>query len=196
MFTGIIEEVGEVLANEQRGDGARLLVRASSILGDLSVGGSVAVNGCCLTAISVESDRVAFDLARETLARTGFGLRLRPSVRVNLELPLRMSSRLDGHVVQGHVDGVATVVKIHDAAGSCEVMFEVPDGLAKYCVEKGSIALDGVSLTCAAVVQTRVTVALVPHTLAMTTLSALRLYDPVNIEVDIVAKYVERLIAK
>ncbi len=196
MFTGIIEEMGEVLSHERLGGGSRIVVRASSILAELGVGGSVAVNGCCLTATSIEGDRIAFDLAGETLVRTRFDKRLWPGVVVNLERPLLVSSRLDGHFVQGHVDGVATVASIRDAAGSSEVAFDLPPALSRYCVEKGSISLDGVSLTCAAVSGGRVRVALIPHTLAITTLSRLRPGDLVNIEVDIVAKYVERLLAK
>ena len=196
MFTGIIEEVGEVLSNDAQNGGSRLVVRARSARADLRVGGSVAVNGCCLTATLVEADRVRFDLAGETLARTRFDQRLRRGVLVNLERPLLLSSRLDGHFVQGHVDGVASVASIRDAAGSTEATFELPPELARYCVEKGSIAVDGVSLTCAAVAAGRVTVALIPHTLATTTLSRLYVSGLVNIEVDMVAKYVERLLAK
>ncbi len=196
MFTGIIEEMGEVVSCAPDGDVHRLVLRAKRILDDLARGGSVAVNGCCLTATAIEGDRLRFDLARETVARTRFDQRLLPGAGVNLERPLRLSSRLDGHFVQGHVDGVATVASIRESGTSSEITFDLPPDLAKYCVEKGSIAIDGVSLTCAGVSGTRVSVALIPHTLSVTTLGRLRAHDPVNIEVDMIAKYVEKLVTK
>ncbi|MEO8358845.1 MAG: riboflavin synthase [Vicinamibacteria bacterium] len=196
MFTGIVEEMGEVIFCEAAGDVFRLAVRASATLSDLTIGGSVAVNGCCLTATSIKDSIVTFDLARETMARTRFDTRLRPGVLVNLERPLRVSARLDGHFVQGHVDGVATVDSIREMQHSWEIIFDLPADLARYFVEKGSIAVDGVSLTCAYVKGTKVTVALIPHTLQVTTLGKLRPRDLVNVEVDIVAKYVEKLLAK
>src|SRR6187455_2763102 len=149
MFTGIVEDLGEVLSCEPSGDIYRLAVRPGKPLGDLEIGGSVAVNGCCLTATKIEGDVVRFDLARETVARTRFDKRLRLGVLVNLERPLRLSSRLDGHLVQGHVDGVATVAVVREGGSSSEITFELPEDLARYCVEKGSVAIDGVSLTCA-----------------------------------------------
>ena len=196
MFTGIIEEMGEVVSCAPDGDVHRLVLRAKRILDDLALGGSVAVNGCCLTATAIEGDRLRFDLARETVVRTRFDQRLLPGAGVNLERPLRLSSRLDGHFVQGHVDGVATVASIRESGTSSEITFDLPPDLAKYCVEKGSIAIDGVSLTCAGVSGTRVSVALIPHTLSVTTLGRLRAHDLVNIEVDIIAKYVEKLVTK
>ena len=196
MFTGIIEEMGEVVSCAPDGDVHRLVLRAKRILDDLALGGSVAVNGCCLTATAIEGDRLSFDLARETVVRTRFDQRLLPGAGVNLERPLRLSSRLDGHFVQGHVDGVATVASIRESGTSSEITFDLPPDLAKYCVEKGSIAIDGVSLTCAGVSGTRVSVALIPHTLSVTTLGRLRAHDLVNIEVDIIAKYVEKLVTK
>lgn len=196
MFTGIIEEVGEVVSCDAAGDVWRLAVRASTTPVDLPIGGSVSVNGCCLTATSIADGLMTFDLARETVARTHFDKRLRPGASVNLERPLRMSARLDGHFVQGHVDGVAVVDSIREMATSWEITFDLPEALSKYCVEKGSIAIDGVSLTCAHVRGTKVTVALIPHTLQVTILGRLRARDQVNIEVDVLAKYVEKLIAK
>lgn len=196
MFTGIVEEIGEVISCAAEGDIHRLKVRARTTTADLAVGGSVAVNGCCLTATTVEGDVLRFDLARETVARTRFERRLHPGVGVNLERPLRLSARLDGHFVQGHVDGVATVAAIRETGSSSEITFDLPPDLARYCVEKGSIAIDGVSLTCAAVSGVKVKVALIPHTLAVTTLGRLKVHDLVNVEVDMIAKYVEKLLTK
>jgi len=196
MFTGIVEDMGEVLSCESEGDIHRLVIRARKTPADLEVGGSVAVNGCCLTATRVEGNVLSFDLARETVARTRFDKRLRPAALVNLERPLRLSGRLDGHFVQGHVDGVATVASIRDHGSSSEITFELPADLVRYCVEKGSIALDGVSLTCAHVSGPRVMVAVIPHTLEVTTLGRLKVKDLVNVEVDMIAKYVEKLLGK
>lgn len=196
MFTGIIEETGEVISCVPEGGVYRLAVRANRILEDLVVGGSVAVNGCCLTATRIEGDVLHFDLARETVARTRFEKRLRPGVLANLERPLRLSSRLDGHFVQGHVDGVAIVASIRETGSASEIAFDLPKDLARYCVEKGSIAVDGISLTCAQVSGTKVTVAVIPHTLGVTTLGRLRAQDLVNVEVDMIAKYVEKLLTK
>ena len=196
MFTGIVEDLGEVLSCEALGDIYRLAIRPKRAPDDLEVGGSVAVNGCCLTATRMEGGVVHFDLARETVARTRFDKRLRPGGLVNLERPLRLSSRLDGHFVQGHVDGVATVASIRDTGSSSEIAFELPADLVRYCVEKGSIAIEGVSLTCAQVSGARVKVAVIPHTLEVTTLGRLAVHDLVNVEVDMIAKYVEKLLPK
>jgi riboflavin synthase len=196
MFTGIVEDLGEVLSLEPEGDIYRLAVRVKKAPGDLEVGGSVAVNGCCLTATRMEGDVLRFDLARETVARTRFDKRLHPGSLVNLERPLRLASRLDGHFVQGHVDGVATVASIRDTGSSSEITFELPAELVRYCVEKGSIAIEGVSLTCAQVSGPRVKVAVIPHTLEVTTLGRLKVKDLVNVEVDMIAKYVEKLLSK
>ena len=144
----------------------------------------------------MEGPVLHFDLARETVARTRFDKRLLRGALVNLERPLRLSGRLDGHFVQGHVDGVATVASIRDTGSSSEITFELPEDLVRYCVEKGSIALDGVSLTCAQVSGTRVKVAVIPHTLEVTTFGRLKAHDLVNVEVDMIAKYVEKLLAK
>ena len=130
------------------------------------------------------------------MARTRFDKRLREGASVNLERPLRLSARLDGHFVQGHVDGVAIVESIRETGSASEITFDLPSDLARYCVEKGSIGIDGVSLTCAAVSGSRVKVALIPHTLQVTTLGRLRVKDLVNIEVDMIAKYVEKLFPK
>lgn len=196
MFTGIVEEMGKVASCEPSGDVWKLSLRGARTARGLEVGGSVAVNGCCLTATSVDGEVMTFDLAPETLARTRFDQRLTPEGRVNLERPLSMSARLDGHFVQGHVDGVAKVAEIVETGASREIAFDLSPELARYCVAKGSIALDGVSLTCAGVEGSRVRVALIPHTLAVTTLGGLRAGDLVNVEVDLIAKYVEKLLSK
>ncbi len=196
MFTGIVEEIGEVTACEPRGDVLRLAIRAENTPLDLPVGGSVAVDGCCLTATAVADGTMQFDLAPETVLRTRFDKRLGPGEKVNLERPLRVSSRLDGHFVQGHVDGVATVASISETGSSREITFQMPEDLARYCIVKGSIAIDGVSLTCASISGSMVRVALIPHTLSVTTLGRLQVHDLVNVEVDMIAKYVEKLVSK
>jgi riboflavin synthase len=186
MFTGIVEERGEVRSLE----GARLVVACRVVPRDAPVGASVAVNGACLTVVHNPGDAVAFDITDETLARTALG-DLRPGSRVNLERPVTLASRLGGHLVQGHVDGVGEVAGIEDDGATLTV--RVPPELSRYVVEKGSIAVDGVSLTVAAIVEGGVRIALIPHTLAATTLGAIRRGDRVNLEVDVIAKYVERL---
>lgn len=196
MFTGIVEEIGTVLSCRIERDLYRLILQAKTSVADLRVGGSVAVSGCCLTATQVRGGEVSFDLAPETVARTRFDQRLRPGVSVNLERPLRLDARLDGHFVQGHVDGVATVTAIRDTGSSREIAFALPPDLVRYCVEKGSLAIDGVSLTCAQILGSEASVAVIPHTLAVTTLGGLALGDLVNAEMDMIAKYVEKLLSK
>jgi riboflavin synthase len=200
MFTGIVEGTGTVVTPVRpRADGgaARLEVDAPWLAGELAVGDSVAVDGCCLTVVASGSTRFAADVVAETLRRTALG-RLTAGARVNLERPLALGGRLDGHLVQGHVDGVGRVLDPRpappvDQAGR-EVRVELPEELARYVVEKGSIAVDGVSLTVAGVGRGWFAVALVPHTLATTTLGDRAPGDPVHLEVDVVAKYVERLV--
>jgi riboflavin synthase len=196
MFTGIVEEIGVVVSCEPLGDIMRLEIRAARSSAGLAVGASLAVNGCCLSATSIAGDTVRFDLARETVVRTRFDQRLRPGAEVNLERPLQVSARLDGHFVQGHVDGVAVIEAIHETGAAWEMTFDLPAELGRYCVEKGSIAIDGVSLTCAQVSGSRVRVALIPHTLEVTTLGRRQIRDLVNVEVDMIAKYVEKLLPK
>jgi riboflavin synthase len=195
MFTGIVEGTGTVadLAAAADGSGARLAVAAAWLAGELAPGESVAVNGCCLTVAEAAPGRFAADLVAETLRRTALG-RLTPGARVNLERPLALGGRLGGHLVQGHVDGVATVLDRTPVGDGQEVRVELPPGLARYVVEKGSVAVDGVSLTVAGVGDGWFAVSLVPHTLAVTTLGDRRPGDPVQLEVDVVAKYVERLL--
>ena len=195
MFTGIVEGTGRVvtLAVTPGGAGARLEVEAPWPAGTLAAGDSVAVDGCCLTVAAATAAGFAADLVAETLRRTALG-RLAAGDRVNLERPLALGGRLGGHLVQGHVDGVARVLERRAAGEGQEVRVELPEALARYVVEKGSIAVDGVSLTVAGVGQGWFAVALVPHTLATTTLGERGPGDPVHLEVDVVAKYVERLV--
>ena len=199
MFTGIVEGTGTVVTmSRPHADGAaaRLEVEAPWLAGELAVGDSVAVDGCCLTVAAGGPDRFAADVVAETLRRTALG-RLTAGARVNLERPLALGGRLGGHLVQGHVDGIGRILDRRPAPGGQggeEVRVELPDDLARYVVEKGSIAVDGVSLTVAGVGQGWFAVALVPHTLATTTLGERGPGDPVHLEVDVVAKYVERLV--
>jgi riboflavin synthase len=196
MFTGIVEGTGTVagLAAAADGSGARLEVEAPWLAGELALGESVAVNGCCVTVAEATPGGFAADLVAETLRRTALG-GLQPGARVNLERPLPLGGRLGGHLVQGHIDGVARVIQRTPVGDGEEVRIELPPELERYVVEKGSIAVDGVSLTVAATGPGWFTVALVPHTLEVTTLGGRRPGDPVQLEVDVVAKYVERLVA-
>jgi riboflavin synthase len=190
MFTGIVEEQGEVVEVQPR-----LVVRARSVLADAVPGASISVNGVCLTVVDLAADTLAFDVSEETLSRSSLGT-LAAGDRVNLERPVTLVSRLGGHLVQGHVDGVGTVLAVDGTEAERTVSIALPQGLERYVVGKGSIAVDGVSLTVNAVDGSSFDVALVPHTLAVTTLGALAVDDTVNIEVDIMAKYVERLIGR
>ncbi|HET8787661.1 MAG TPA: riboflavin synthase [Actinomycetes bacterium] len=197
MFTGIVEGTGTVaaLAVADGGGGARLEVEAPFLAGDLRLGESVAVNGCCLTVAEPTPGGFAADLVAETLRRTALG-GLAAGDAVNLERPLAVGGRLGGHLVQGHVDGVARVLERKPVGEGEEVRVELPPDLERYVVEKGSIAVDGVSLTVAGVGPGWFAVALVPHTLEVTTLGRRRPGDPVQLEVDVVAKYVERLVVR
>jgi riboflavin synthase len=192
MFTGIVEELGSVGSFA----GGRLVVDGA---GRPGIGESIAVNGTCLTVVEAVDGTVVFDVSPETLDRTSLR-RLQPGDRVNLERPLTLLARLGGHLVQGHVDGVGEVVDLRsEPDGGVRIGVRIPRALLRYVVEKGSIALDGVSLTVAAVDADRIEVALIPHTLAVTTFGEARPGDPVNVEVDVLAKYVtsavERLLA-
>jgi len=195
MFTGIVEETGSVVAVETRADIVSVSVRAERVLLDLPQGGSLAVDGCCLTAVRREGDVLTFELTPETMRRTAFGARLRPGVPVNLERPLRADGRFDGHIVQGHVDGVGRVVALRRLGESAELLIEAPAELERYLVLKGSVSVDGVSLTVAALEGGVFTIALIPYTLDVTSLGRRVPGDPVNLEADVIAKYVERLLA-
>jgi riboflavin synthase len=188
MFTGLVQQLGTLTSLE----GGRLSVTAT-LAGELAVGDSVAVNGACLTATSVTPGGFTADVMEETLRRTTLGA-LRPGDPVNLELPLRAADRLGGHFVQGHIDGVGTVAAVQDEGFSRLVEIEADPGLMRYVVEKGSIAVDGVSLTVASLAEGTFGVSLIPETLERTTLGRASPGDSVNLEVDVLAKYVERLV--
>lgn len=194
MFTGIIESAGEVQAIEVSAEGARLVVQAPEMAATTGIGDSVAVNGVCLTAVELTGGSIAFDAITETLRRTNLGA-LRVGQQVNLERPLRANGRFDGHVVQGHVDGTAELVSVTEEGAARRLRLRLPEELLRYVVEKGSIALDGISLTVAAVGDDWLEVAIIPHTWQVTSLGHKTPGDTVNVEVDILAKYVERLLA-
>lgn len=194
MFTGIIEEVGVVTALEPQAAGARLRVRCRQVLEDARLGGSIAVNGVCLTAVELQADSFAADVSSETLRRSNLG-ELRPGALVNLERPLTPSSRLGGHIVQGHVDGVGQLLSLTEVAGGhWWLRVRYPLELAPYLVVKGSVAVDGISLTIAALESDAFAAAIIPHTFRSTALRARRVGDKLNLEVDILAKYVEQLL--
>ena len=194
MFTGLVQDLGTVVAVDATADGVRLGVR-STLAGELSEGDSVAVNGVCLTATRIADGAFSADVMRESLRRSSLA-EVGEGASVNLELPLRASDRLGGHVVQGHVDGVGVVRDTRDDGFSRVVTVDAPPELLRYVVEKGSIAVDGVSLTVAAIGQDWFSVALIPETLERTTLGAAAPGRPVNLEVDVLAKYVEKLVAR
>jgi riboflavin synthase len=187
MFTGLVQQLGTLTSLE----GGRLSVTAA-LAGEIAVGDSVAVNGACLTATGVTPGAFTADVMEETLRRTTLGA-LRPGDPVNLELPLRAADRLGGHFVQGHVDGVGSIAAVQDEGFSRLVEIEADPGLMRYVVEKGSIAVDGVSLTVASLAEGTFGVSLIPETLERTTLGRASPGDSVNLEVDVLAKYVERL---
>jgi riboflavin synthase len=189
MFTGIVEELGSVL---ELADG-RLRVACRTVTVESPVGASVAVNGVCVTVVEHAQGCLGFDLSEETLRRSALG-RLSPDDPVNLERSVTLATRLGGHLVQGHVDGVGEVISVDPEGDGVRMAFRVPDDLARYVVEKGSVAVDGVSLTAASVNASIFDVALIPHTLAATTLGTAAVGDLVNLEMDVFAKYVERLL--
>lgn len=193
MFTGIVEELGTVVSMERRGDGARLRVGCSEALGGAFAGASIAVNGVCLTAVDLRPDSFAADVAPETMARTNLG-DLRAGRRVNLERPLSPSGRLGGHIVQGHVDGTGEFLGLSSIGnGNWWLRVGVPEELDKYLVWKGSVAIDGISLTIASMEDRVLGVTVIPHTFEKTTLGSYRPGDRVNLETDVLAKYVEKL---
>lgn len=195
MFTGIVREVGRVEAVDGGADGVTLQLRAPETAATTRTGDSVAVNGVCLTATAVGDGILFFEAVPETLDRSTLGA-LREGAETNVEPALRAGEPLGGHIVQGHVDGVATVRSLEVEGDGARVELALPGELARYCVVKGSIAVDGVSLTIASVAGDAIAVALVPHTLGATTLGTLAPGDRVNVEVDVLAKYVERLLAE
>jgi riboflavin synthase len=193
MFTGLIEEVGRVELLARDGDRARLVIGCGEVVQDLPLGASVAVDGCCVTATDVGADRFAVDLMAETLRVTSLGA-LEVGAQVNLERALRVGDRLGGHLVQGHVDAVGRVVAVEETPGTVWLSVEIPTELLRYVVPKGSLCIAGVSLTIARLETDRVTIGLIPHTIAGTNLGSLTVGAPVNLEVDVVAKYVERML--
>ena len=198
MFTGLIEEVGRVQRVEKATEEARvtrLVVAASLLTQELKKGNSICVSGVCLTAVEVAPDSFAADLAAETVARTSFA-RIAEGTEVNLELPMRAGGRMGGHVVQGHVDGVAKLLALEKIEGGEDywLRVEIPAELARYVVFKGSIAIEGISLTVARIEGTTLTVAIIPHTYEVTNLRSLKPGDGMNIEVDILAKYAEKML--
>ena len=192
MFTGLVQDLGRIVSADRNGEGARVTVQ-TVLAGDLAEGDSVAVNGVCLTATEVGDGSFAADVMNETLSKTSLA-DVQPGADVNLELPLRPSDRLGGHVVQGHVDGLATIAETRDDGFARRVRFETDPELLRYVVEKGSTALDGVSLTVIEIGDSWFTVSLIPESLERTNLGAAGPGTKVNVEVDVLAKYVERLI--
>jgi len=194
VFTGLVEEVGRVVDVRPNQEGARLTLRAPGVRGDLAVGDSVSVNGACLTAVALTGDGFAVDAVAETLRRTALG-DLGAGDPVNLERALRLGDRLGGHLVQGHVDATGRVAAARSEGESAVLRVAAPEQVLRYVVEKGSVAVDGVSLTVAARLPDAFEVALIPHTMAETTLGPDAVGRAVNLEVDLVAKYVEALVA-
>ncbi len=193
MFTGIVEEIGHIAKIEQHGENRRLTVEASGVTKELKTGNSVAVSGVCLTALNITPTSFCADLAPETWVRTSFS-RITEGALVNLELPLRADGRMGGHIVQGHVDGVGKLVAFDGIPDSENwwLHIEVPQEMEKYFVYKGSVSIEGISLTVAKLEGLRLSVAIIPHTVEMTNLKTLKPGDPVNLEADIVAKYLEK----
>jgi len=194
MFTGIVEELGTIESVEDQGDAVRLGVRAATVLEDTGLGDSISVNGCCLTVVSTDGAVWAADVMQETLDKTSLS-GVQPGDRVNLERAVTADQRLGGHIVQGHVDDVGTVVRRTPSEHWEVIEISLPGSLARYLVDKGSITVDGVSLTVVEAGDESFTVSLIPETLARTTLGFRQPGDRVNLEVDVLAKYVERLLA-
>ena len=193
MFTGIVEELGSVVALEDQGDAVRLTVHGPLVTADAGLGDSISVNGCCLTVVGNEGGAFTADVMRETLDKTSLGA-LEPGARVNLERAVTPATRLGGHIVQGHVDGTGTVVSRTPSEHWEVVEVSLPADLERYLVSKGSITVDGISLTVVEVRADSFTVSLIPETLARTTLGARQPGETVNLEVDVIAKYVEKMV--
>jgi riboflavin synthase len=194
MFTGIVEEVGRMTEIQQRGENRRITIAAERTPKELRTGNSVSVSGVCLTALDIKQRSFCADLAPETWIRTSFS-RMRGGGLVNLELPMKADGRFGGHVVQGHVDGVGKLVTFDRIADSENwwLEIELPDEVEKYTVYKGSISIEGISLTVAKLTENRCMIAIIPHTVEMTNLHSLKSGDPVNLEADLIAKYVEKM---
>ena len=199
MFTGLIQEIGEIASSERvtsqnRGSVTRITIKAANVPSELKTGDSVAVSGVCLTAVEIGEHQFSADLAEETLKRTSLQ-RLKPGSMVNLELPAKAQDRMGGHVVQGHVDGVGSIVSLLKIKfrDDWRLVVELPSELSRYVVPQGSITIEGISLTVADIEGSRVEIAIIPHTWQSTNLRALHNSDPVNIEVDVLAKYAEKI---
>lgn len=194
MFTGIVEEVGRVTRIEQRGENRRITISADHTPKELGTGNSVAVSGVCLTALDIKPGSFCADLAPETWTRTSFS-RIHEGALVNLELPMKSDGRFGGHIVQGHVDGVGRLISFDRIADSENwwLDIELPEDVERYTVFKGSISIEGISLTVAKLKNNHCTVAIIPHTVEMTNLHSLKPGDPVNLEADLIAKYVEKM---
>ena len=195
MFTGLVEGVGEIIALTPMAEGLRLTVKTSFPAGDLTLGESVALAGACLTVVAIAAPRASFEVSPETLARTTFPLK-KVGDRVNLERALRLGDRLGGHLVTGHVDGVGVVRELRPGPAHLGLTFELPGALGRYVIDKGAIAVDGVSLTVNTCKGNTFTVNIIPFTAQETTLAALKVGDRVNLETDIIGKYVARLLGK
>ncbi|WP_461828818.1 riboflavin synthase [Aquifex sp.] len=187
MFTGLVEEVGKVISLKKSPEGAVLTVETS--LGDINIGDSVAVNGACLTVVEIKQNKVSFELSPETLERTNLGL-LKTGDFVNLERALRVGDRLGGHIVQGHVDFTARITSFKNLGKHRELIIEIPHGWEKYFVEKGSVALDGISLTVNTVQGNKISINIIPHTYQHTNLKYKKVGDLLNVETDVIGKYV------
>jgi len=194
MFTGIVEEVGRITCIEQRGENRRITIAAANAPKELKTGNSISVSGVCLTALDIKPGSFCADLAPETWVRTSFS-RIHEGALVNLELPMKADGRFGGHIVQGHVDGVGKLVAFDRIADSENwwLDIELPEDVEKYTVYKGSISIEGISLTVAKLERNRCTIAIIPHTVEMTNLHSLKAGDPVNLEADLIAKYVEKM---
>lgn len=197
MFTGIVEEVGRVTRIEQRGENRRITIAAENAPKELKAGHSVAVSGVCLTALDIKPGSFCADLAPETWVRTSFS-RMHEGAMVNLELPMKADGRFGGHIMQGHVDGVGKLIALERIADSENwwLRIELPGDVEKYTVFKGSISIEGISLTVANLEDGICTIAIIPHTVEMTNLSSLKSGDPVNLEADLIAKYVEKMMTR
>jgi riboflavin synthase len=194
MFTGIIEEVGSVRSIEERGENARIVIAARIVTEGTNHGDSISVNGVCLTALDIQPDSFAADVSRETLSRSALGC-LQPGAPVNLERAVTPATRLGGHIVQGHVDARGQFAGVEDHGESWTLRIKYPPEIARYLVFKGSVAVEGISLTIAGLTDEYFEIAIIPKTWEVTNLSHLKPGDDVNIEVDVIAKYVERLLA-
>lgn len=197
MFTGLIQQTGEIAGLRTIRGKTRITIQAAGIPAELKIGDSVAVSGVCLTAVDLSRKHLAADLAEETLKRTSLG-NLKKGSTVNLELPARPQDRLGGHVVQGHVDGVGTLLKLEKIKGreDWRLVVRIPENLTRYVVPQGSISIEGISLTVAQIAGDTLEIAIIPHTYQTTNLHTLKPGSPVNIEVDVLAKYVERLVRR